>query len=298
MGKRHKIDYSILNIHNHRSHRIINESDENVLRYFQDIREFKQLTQNEEQELIKKIKNHEGDVEQHKKKLIGSHQSFVIMFAKRHCPNESDQLLDLIQEGNYGLLVALENFDLKNNVKFITYANAWIIKFMFKFLENNELIQRPNRSKTFGVDTKVREKFVRDYGYEPTSQELLEIFNEMGITIKYKEDLDNVIVTSMDATSVIPSDNCDDDEVPTVEYGEEDDIVERINNSVVKENLHQAISSLSGIEATIIKKRFGFDGIEEDISSIANDLGLTVYKVTHILETALSKLKRAKYLYE
>lgn len=297
-SKRHKIDYRLLNINNLNNPRFVDKDDENIQRYFHDIRKYKQLSQDEEQDIIKSIKTGNGDVETLKTKLICSHQPFVIMFAKRHCPHDSGQLLDLIQEGNYGMLIALENFNIETNVKFITYANAWIVKFMYKFLENNDLIQRNNRSKTFGVDVKVREKFIKDYGYEPTSQELLEIFNEMGIGIKYKEDLDNITIVSMDTPPAAKPEGVDDDNEVIIEYGEDNTILEDIDKTFDAVKVRNLMKSLTEEEAKVIRKKFGFDGVEEDISTIAHELDMTVYKVNKIMESAFEKIKKHKILFE
>jgi RNA polymerase primary sigma factor len=297
-NKRHKIDYRLLNINNLNNPRFIDKDDENIVRYFHDIRKYKQLTQDEEQDIIKNIKTGTGDIERLKTKLICSHQPFVIMFAKRHCPHDSGQLLDLIQEGNYGMLIALENFNIETNVKFITYANAWIVKYMYKFLENNDLIQRNNRSKTFGVDVKVREKFIKDYGYEPTSQELLEIFNEMGIGIKYKEDLDNITIMSMDTPPAAKPEGVDDDNDIIIEFGEDNTILEDLDKSFDVVKVRKLMKSFTEEETKVIRKKFGFDGVEEDVSTIARELGLTVYMVNKILESAFDKIKSHKVLFE
>lgn len=297
-SKRHKIDYRLLNINNLNNPRFVDKDDENILRYFHDIRKYKQLSQDEEQDIIKRIKTGNGDIEVLKAKLICSHQPFVIMFAKRHCPHDSGQLLDLIQEGNYGMLIALENFNIETNVKFITYANAWIVKYMYKFLENNDLVQRNNRSKTFGVDVKVREKFIKDYGYEPTSQELLEIFNEMGIGIKYKEDLDNITIMSMDTPPAAKPEGVDDDNDIIIEFGEDNTILEDIDKSFDVTKVRQLMKSLTVEETKVIRKRFGFDGVEEDVSTIAYELGITVYKVNKIMESAFEKIQKHKILFE
>lgn len=297
-SKRHKIDYRLLNINNLNNPRFVDKDDENIQRYFHDIRKYKPLSQDEEQDIIKSIKTGNGNIETLKTKLICSHQPFVIMFAKRHCPHDSGQLLDLIQEGNYGMLIALENFNIETNVKFITYANAWIVKFMYKFLENNDLIQRNNRSKTFGVDVKVREKFIKDYGYEPTSQELWEIFNEIGIGIKYKEDLDNITIVSMDTPPAAKPEGVDDDNEVIIEYGEDNTIIEDMDKSFDVVKVRNLMKSLTEEEAKVIRKKFGFDGVEEDISTIAHELDMTVYKVNKIMESAFEKIKKHKILFE
>lgn len=295
---RHKINYQLMNINNLRNPRFVDRDDENTLRYFRDIRKYKLLSQDEEQEIIKRIKIGDVKTEELKTKLICSHQPFVIMFAKRHCPHESGQLLDLIQEGNYGMLVALENFDINSDVKFITYANAWIVKYMYKFLENNELIQRTNRSKTFGVDVKVREKFIKDYGYEPTTQELWEIFNELGITIKHKEDLETITVMSLNTPPAAKPEGVDEEDELTIDFGEDNTIAEDLDKSFNINKVDKLLNTLTDIEADVIRKKFGFNGVEEDINTIAYELGVSSYKVEKIVEGVFAKMRKYKYMFE
>lgn len=295
---RHKINYQLMNINNLRNPRFVDRDDENTLRYFRDIRKYKLLSQDEEQEIIKRIKIGDVKTEELKTKLICSHQPFVIMFAKRHCPHESGQLLDLIQEGNYGMLVALENFDINSNVKFITYANAWIVKYMYKFLENNELIQRTNRSKTFGVDVKVREKFIKDYGYEPTTQELWEIFNELGITIKHKEDLETITVMSLNTPPAAKPEGVDEEDELTIDFGEDNTIAEDLDKSFNINKVDKLLNTLTDIEADVIRKKFGFNGVEEDINTIAYELGVSSYKVEKIVEGVFAKMRKYKHMFE
>ena len=295
---RHKINYQLMNINNLRNPRFVDRDDENTLRYFRDIRKYKLLSQDEEQEIIKRIKIGDVKTEELKTKLICSHQPFVIMFAKRHCPHESGQLLDLIQEGNYGMLVALENFDINSNVKFITYANAWIVKYMYKFLENNELIQRTNRSKTFGVDVKVREKFIKDYGYEPTTQELWEIFNELGITIKHKEDLETITVMSLNTPPAAKPEGVDEEDELTIDFGEDNTIAEDLDKSFNINKVDKLLNTLTDIEADVIRKKFGFNGVEEDINTIAYELGVSSYKVEKIVEGVFAKMRKYKNMFE
>lgn len=296
--ERHKIDYRLLNISNLKNPRFVDKDDENTLRYFHDIRKYKLLSQDDEQDIIRRIKLGDMKTDELKTKLICSHQPFVIMFAKRHCPHESGQLLDLIQEGNYGMLMALENFNIESNVKFITYANAWIIKYMYKFLENNELIQRNNRSKTFGVDVKVREKFIKDYGYEPTTQELWEIFNELGITIKHKEDLETITIMSLNTPPAAKPEGVDDDDDLVVEFGEDNTITEDLDKLLDADKVNKILDSLTDVEAEIIRKKFGFNGVEEDIGTIAYEMGMTSYKVEKIVEDVFVKMKKYKYMFE
>jgi RNA polymerase sigma factor (sigma-70 family) len=297
-NKRHKLDYRILDLNNIISLKSIDKGDENLLRYFYDMQNYKQLTQDEEQNMIKLIKGGAVNSEALKTKLICSHQPFVVTFAKRHCPNGSEQMLDLIQEGNYGMLVALENFRLDANVKFMTYANSWIVKYMYKFLENNELIQHNNRSKTFGAEIKIREKFVKDHGYEPTSKELFDAFNEVGISLKHEDDVDKITIIPLSTVPSVKPGSVDDDDDTVFEFGKENSIIDDIDKSLNCEKIHFVMKCLTDEESDTIKKAFGFYGVKEDISTIAYELGISDYKVKQTIKGALRKMKRYKKLFD
>lgn len=298
MGNRkHKMNYHKLNVQNLHNPCFVNTENDCITSYFRDARKYKNITQEEEQDLIRRIKNHDIDSERLKNKLIGSHQAFVVMFAKRHCPYDDGILLDLIQEGNYGMLVALDNFDINSGVKFMTYANTWIIKYMYKFLQENELIQRNNRAKTFGVDKKVREQFIKDYGYEPTSDELLMIFNEMGINLKHKEDLDNISVVSID--SPIMQENYDDDDDSAFDIPIYDETDERIDRGILCANVDKFLGMLPELERKVMEKTFGFHGsVEKDAKLVSEELGLTTGKVIEIFNSAVKKFKQSQKFFE
>lgn len=291
---KHKMNYRLAKLNNTQNPRFIDKSEVNLMRYFHDIRKYKLLTQDEEQDIITRIKANVGNTEELKAKLIGSHLPFVVMFAKRYCPYSSGQLLDLIQEGNYGMLIALERFNPSMETKFVAYANAYIIKSMFTFLANNDLVQRKNRSRTFGVDARLRNEFFKTYGYEPTSQELLDMFNDMGVPIKHKEDFDTISITSLEAPITGCRSNYDDDDEMVTQYGEDNTIVEDIDKSVAVENVRRIMKNLTPFEQTVIRKRFGFDGVDEDINRIAKETGASTHKIKRTLDRVLRRMRMYK----
>ena len=78
----------------------------------------------------------------------------------------------------------------------------------------------------------------------------------------------------------------------------EHSILEDIDKSFDVTKVHQLMKSLTVEETKVIRKRFGFDGVEEDVSTIAYELGITVYKVNKIMESAFEKIKKYKILFE
>lgn len=301
MGTRNKFKYSQLAKKKGKGYRFDAENDQCTEAYLSAAKKHGQLSQEEEQDIISKIKGGSPDADRLKDRLIMSHQAFIIMFAQRHCPINSDVFMDLIQEGNYGMCVALDRFDPSKKVKFISYANAWIVKYMYEFLQNNDLVKRKNRSKTWNIDVKVREEYVRKYGCEPTCQELMLIFNEMGIGIRNPLDLGELKVVSMDEPSAANwvSDD-DDDDTNTYEYGETDDITGRIDREDKAARLRKLMEEvLEWDEYIVLGMKFGFDGMDEfSTNDIADFFGTTPYKIKSLVSSAMKKIGEYRYYFE
>lgn len=297
---KNKFNYSQLSTKKCNPYKVDVENDPCVKFYLENAKKYNKLSTEEEQDLIARIKSNSPDSDRLRDKLIGSHQPFIIMFAQKYCPIGSDLFMDLIQEGNYGMCMALDRFDHTKNVKFLSYANAWVVKYMFEFLQNNELVKRSNRSKTWCIDVKVKEEFIRKYGYEPTCEELLLIFNEMGIILKRPEDLQEIQVVSMDQ----PAPGCwsdnEDDEPTGVEYGEIDDIVGRFDKSEKAARINKIMADeLTEYEKTVISLKFGFDNQDEYTNKdIAAILGTTPYKIKLVINGVIEKLKPYGSLFE
>lgn len=301
MGKRHKFRSEQLIGKNGKGYRFDMDGDLCTASFLERARGFRAIDTAEEQEIIARIKAGDPDSEKLRDILIKSHQAFIVMFAQRHCPIGSDVFMDLIQEGNYGMCVALDRFDPSRKVKFLSYANSWIVKYMYEFLQNNELIQRNNRSKTFGNDTRFRELFVKKYGREPSCEELMVLFNEMGISLRNPKDLEEIQILPIDApqSGNRPSDD-DDDDKPRTEYGEEDDIVGRLDTQEKAAALHRVISEeLTDDEAAVLAMKYGFGGTDElSNREIAEMLGTTSYAVRLLMESATEKIKPYRALFE
>lgn len=262
--------------------------------YLRSSKMYNRITNDEEQSIIARIKNGDKDSKKLRETLIMSHQPFIILFAQRHCPLNSDLFMDLIQEGNYGMCVALERFDPSKNVKFMTYANSWIAKYMFEFLQNNDLVQRNNRSKTWNKDTKVREEFVAKYGCEPTCDEMLLIFEEMGIKLKNPADLGELEIIPIDQNPANASSAADDDDDTVApQYGETDDIVGRIDTQMKADLLRVVMDrKLTAEECMAVAMKFGFDGMEEfTTKEIAEFMETTTYNINLLVKSAIEKMK-------
>ena len=140
-----------------------------VKQYFKEISKCNLLTLEEEIELAKRVEN--GD-EKAKENLILPHLRLVVHIAKKYSKNE-ENFLDIINEGNIGLIKAVEKFDYRKGVKFSSYS-AWLIRQkIFKYFEDGaELIRIPaNALEERNKLKKLREEFSGKFGYEPTHNE-------------------------------------------------------------------------------------------------------------------------------
>jgi len=291
--KRPTISQTYLNLTNLNNTRFYNVKNDNLERYLHDADKYNQLPWEKELELIVTYQEKRPGYMQAKTTVISSHQKFVFMAAKRYRPSDVD-ICDLISEANVGLNIALDRFDASKNTKFITFASRYILKYIFEFLEDNNLIYQPNHTKVHGVIDRITEQFFNKNGYYPSLDELHDEFLAAGIIIKNKLDLVNVTVEPIDI--LLPANNEDDDE-PTREIGLDARIEEDIDTKLLHENLMRALQKLSDTERYVIVKKYGLDGREMTVSGLAWELGVSVVKVNKLLRSAMSKLQAQKSLF-
>ena len=267
-------------------------SDHAISAYLKEINKYKVLTAPEEAELIEKMNN--GD-ENAKALLIASHQRFVYAVAKRY--SNGDNVLDLVNEGNIGLMQALETFDVTKGNRFLSYAIWYIRREINAYLNNdNLLIRKTNNTKIGYRLAKIRSKFFAEHNRYPDVDEIAEIFNtEYGVKISDNSDLFTVTTASINM--------CFDDEdsrafentpyftEKTSVYNEFQDEMDTEHNSDVSKAL---ISILTEREQTIIKMAFGIGYSKEFTNAeIGEDLGMSSERVRQLKNGAIKKMQQA-----
>lgn len=268
---------------------------ETLMQYYDDIRKYPLLTQDDEQKLFNIIKF--GSKEQKRKAtitLVNSNQRLVVSAAKKY--GTKDNILDLINEGNFGLLEAIEKFDLSKNVRFATFA-VWYIRRAINLycINYGNMVTKTNFAKTYHIRSQATSKFIQQEGRQPTLEELKDFINE-NYDIDIKDTLDII------DTRFISIDDESNDSDESQNYGDlmlfknaNSDIngYESVANSEFNNVLVKTLlSKLNEREQEIIKLSFGIGCEREyELQEIAHKIGMTSERVRQIKLQALNKLK-------
>jgi RNA polymerase primary sigma factor len=259
--------------------------------FLKDINKYNVLSHTEETELAERMKA--GD-EQAREKLISANQRFVYAIAKRY--GNDDNVLDLVNEGNKGLMTALESYDPEKKNRLLSYAVWYITRDILAYLNGeNVLIRKTNNTKTVYKIPKIKEKFYAEHNRYPDVDELAEILeSEYGLKIKDKTDLLDISTTSINT--------CFDDEdarafenTPyfTEKTAVDNDYVSEMSeehNSIISGAL---ISSLTEKEQTIIKMSFGIGFNKEYTNAeIGEVVGMSGERVRQLRNGAIEKMKK------
>ena len=266
-------------------------TDRSISAYLKEINKYKVLSAAEEADLVEKMRN--GD-EAARAKLISANQRFVYAVAKRYC-NE-DNVLDLVDEGNIGLMTALDTYDASKGNRFLSYAIWYIRREINSYLNNdNLLIRKTNNSKTVYKLSKIKEKFYAENNRYPDIDEIATILeNDYGLKIKDKTDLLDVATTSI-STCFDDEDSRAFENTPyfTERTAVDNDYIPEIDgefNSVASEAL---MSSLTDREKTIVKMAFGIGFNKEYTNAeIGEDIGMSSERVRQLKNAAIEKMKK------
>ncbi len=263
----------------------------NLKLYLQQIAKFSQLTVEQEKELGHRIQNGDKDA---LKKMIEANLRFVVSYVKRY-KGMGLGLLDLINEGNLGLIEAAKRFDPNRNVKFISYAVWWIRQAVIHALSQYSRIYNiPQKlSDQISEMKKVRARLKKDLGHEPTREEIAKL---MKVTQEEIEDLEilgrqNVSLSDkyFDDDTIELGDKIRDTLSPSVEY-------EYIKGSI-ESQIREILDGLDEKEALVLKLRFGLgDDQTHTLQEIGDKLQLTRERIRQIEKKALRKLARGDKL--
>ncbi len=267
-------------------------SDDSVRLYLREIGKIPLLTGEEELALAQKVVA--GD-KKAKDKMAEANMRLVVSIAKRYSGRGLD-FLDLIQEGNTGLLRAVEKFDPDKGFKFSTYATWWIRQAITRAIADQaRTIRIPvHMVETINKLLRTQRRMTQELNREPTIDELakeLEMEPEkVEYVIKIKQD-----ITSLDAG--VGRDGEDEDSVLADFIEDEDTITpeDSATNQLLKEQVQSVLSTLSDREQKIIKMRFGLEnGKSHTLEEVGQEFAVTRERIRQIEAKALAKLRKHK----
>jgi RNA polymerase primary sigma factor len=263
-------------------------------KYYTDIRKYKQMSKECEKEVFTRLKN--GD-EKAREEIIKSNLKFVVSVAKKYVRRDED-LLDYINEGNIGLMEAIENFDPEKGFKFITFAVHYIEKRINEYKIDQPIVAKTNLHKTIYLLNKIKSDFLQKELREPTPSEIIDILRTEHETQIFNErDVYNLNVTSLD---VLEEDSSDTDNFQFINefhnrYYCENDIEKAIEKEYNIDNIEKLFHILKPIEKYIIKLHFGIGAYKtHTIIEIAEQTGYVPERIRQIIESSI-ELMRAYY---
>jgi len=267
-----------------REREISTSSDDNLKAYFNQIKRARLLTFEEELELSRKILA--GD-EKARAQLIESNLRLVVRIAKNYLTPEVS-ILDLIQEGNLGLMRAASKYDYKKQVRFSTYASWWIKQSIVRSLSNKKrIIRLPHRQEEkLRRINKVYNNLSQVLMREPT---LMEIAEEIGLQEAEVASIINSSssVVSLDSTLSADSGSLHD----VIEDSSFDPGLELMRKTLQKDML-RILDGLQEKERQILLYRFSFvSGRRYTLKKIGDELGISAETVRQIEIRALKKLR-------
>ncbi len=257
--------------------------------YFEELKTIKPVNQKEYEQLWKKAKK--GDKKAFNR-LIELNYCLVIPIAKRFSKKGVD-FMDLIADGNMGLVKAVEKFDLAKNTRFSTYATYWIEQFIRKSIEDNsKTIRIP--SYMFDIINKwkkIRNQLLANLGREPS---IKEIARKMKISIDQANEINKTIfsvdtVDSLDSAISDDSETSKKDTIKDTILKTPEAITEIIRNS---NNIQKALDCLPEREAEVIKLRFGIGDIAHcSLDEVGKKFKLSRERVRQIELKGFQRLK-------
>lgn len=267
-----------------------NFGDDSVKMYLREIGKIPLLSLEEEQKLAVQAKK---GSKRAKDKLAESNMRLVVSIAKRYSGRGLD-LLDLIQEGNTGLLRAVDKFDPEKGFKFSTYATWWIRQAITRAIADQaRTIRIPvHMVETINRVLRMKRKMTQEMNREPTNKELADALKmeeeKVDYVMRIRQD-----IASLDAT--IGKEGDDEDSVlgDFVEDEERDSPEDAAAHQILKEQLAEIIKGLSDREQKIIKMRFGVGGGRpHTLEEVGNEFAVTRERIRQIEAKALSKMRK------
>ncbi len=265
-------------------------ADDSVRLYLREIGKIPLLNAEEELALAKRVVAGDKDA---KDKMAEANMRLVVSIAKRYVGRGLD-LLDLIQEGNTGLLRAVEKFDPEKGFKFSTYATWWIRQAITRAIADQaRTIRIPvHMVETINKLLRTQRRLTQELNREPTNEE---IAAAMEIEV---DKVEHIMKIKQDISSLDASIRDDEEESVLADFIEDEDTIspeESATNQLLKEQVKDMLAALTEREQKIIKLRFGLeDGKQHTLEEVGQEFSVTRERIRQIEAKALAKLRKHK----
>lgn len=261
--------------------------DDPVKMYLKDIGKVPLLTSEEEVEYAKRMS--EGDAVA-RKKLSEANLRLVVSIAKKYCGRTSMQFLDLIQEGNLGLLKAVEKFDYTKGFRFSTYATWWIRQSITRAIADQaRTIRIPvHMVETINKLVRVSRQLMQTLGRDPSAQEIAE---KMGISEQRVCEIQKIAQDPLSLENPVG----EEEDSKIGDFVEDESIKSPVENAaqmILKEQLMLAIDTLTPREQKVIRLRYGLDDAHpRTLEEVGKEFAVTRERIRQIEAKALRKLR-------
>jgi len=261
--------------------------DDPVKMYLKDIGTVQLLTSEQEIELAKRILD--GD-ERAKKELCERNLKLVVSIAKKYVNRSSMQFLDLIQEGNLGLLKAVDKFDFTKGFRFSTYATWWIRQAITRAIADQaRTIRIPvHMVETIHKLSRVSKQLMQELGRDPSPSEIAE---RMGISEARVNEIQKIAQDPVSLESPVG----EEDESKIADFVEDDSILsptDHTTQDILKAQLLAVIETLTPREQKVIRLRYGLDDNHaRTLEEVGKEFNVTRERIRQIEAKALRKLR-------
>ncbi len=265
-------------------------ADDSVRLYLREIGKIPLLNAEEELALAQKVVAGDKGA---KDKMAEANMRLVVSIAKRYVGRGLD-LLDLIQEGNTGLLRAVEKFDPDKGFKFSTYATWWIRQAITRAIADQaRTIRIPvHMVETINKLLRTQRRLTQELNREPTNEE---IAAAMEIDV---DKVEHIMKIKQDISSLDASVRDDEEDSVLADFIEDEDTIspeESATNQLLKEHVKDMLGSLTEREQKILKLRFGLeDGKSHTLEEVGQEFSVTRERIRQIEAKALAKLRKHK----
>ena len=276
------------------SKNITTRNSESLDRYLSEIAREPMLTPDEEAALAQAIHKGGPEGDRARDRLVNANLRFVVSVAKQY-QHQGISLIDLINEGNMGLVKAAEKFDETRGFEFISYAVWWIRQSVMEALAvKSRIVRMPlNQVGVSGKVNRVTEQFLQEHGRAPSVHELADLIGVDEAQIRAAVSA-NTHTTSIDA----PFGDDDDGSMADMLLSDDNDL--KSDSSVEKESMAQFVNDLlrevlNAREQKIVRESFGIGVMEKKLEEIAGDMGMTRERIRQLREKAIRKIRFSKY---